>query len=92
MPDARKLYALLVILALLLAADIAIRLGALQLVTPRDARADIVSGKNHFSTHSPDGRSVYLWYYEFEGVATRNATVEYLGKIDVDGTFMKSAR
>lgn len=84
----RLIVSLLVLVALLLAANLAMNLTGRE--TPAPAFADIVSGKNYFSTHSPDGRTVFLWYYDYSGAPSEsNAYIRYLGQIAVGGTFSK---
>lgn len=80
--------ALLAAVALLLAANIILSFNGR---TQNAAMADIVSGKNYFTTHSPDGRIVYLWYYDYSGTAfDKNAYVSYLGQIEAgSGRFIK---
>jgi len=56
---------------------------------PDPAWANIVSGKNHFTTQSPDGKTVYLWYYNYEPASETNAKIVYLGQIQAGGTFGK---
>jgi hypothetical protein len=56
---------------------------------PDPAWANIVSGKNHFTTHTPDGRTIFLWFYNYEPANEMNAKVYYLGQIDVGGKFAK---
>jgi hypothetical protein len=58
---------------------------------PDPAWANIVSGKNHFTTHTPDGRTIFLWFYNYEPANEMNAKVYYLGQIDVGGKFAKGA-
>ena len=71
---AQRVTAVLLAVAIaLLAANLIVALSGHDATTP--AMADIVSGKNYFSTHSPDGRTIYLWYYEYQGAPdSRNAT------------------
>ena len=81
--------ALLAALVVLLFANLMATYGKpISLASP--AMADIVSGKNYFTTHSPDGRSVYLWYYDYQGTAfDKDATVTYLGQVEVGGKYIR---
>ncbi|MCZ7586047.1 MAG: hypothetical protein M5R36_23470 [Deltaproteobacteria bacterium] len=87
--NSRAVRLLLVVAIALLALDVGLRLAGHDEPTP--AQADIVSGKNYFTTHSPDGRTVYLWYYDYSGAVTqKDAYVQFLGEIGVGGTFKKN--
>ena len=80
--DNRVIAAILVLIALLLAANLIVQMGGVT----SEARADIVEGKNVFSTHSPDGQTVYLWGYTQTG-SFNDSKVEgfYYGKITPAG-------
>jgi hypothetical protein len=80
------LIALFVIVASLLALNLIISMGS----AVRTAQADIVQGKNIFSTTSPDGQTVYIWGYSQTG-SFNDAKVNavYFGEISVGGSFHK---
>lgn len=81
---------LLTVVATLLAINLAATLATG--INAKPAYADIVSGKNYFTTHTPDGRTVFLWYYDYQGApsADAQAFVKYLGRIDVSGQFERN--
>ena len=78
----KTVIALLVIVALLLAANLIVHLAG----SVQNAEANIVEGKNIFSTNEPDGKTVYLWGYTQAG-SLNNVTVNgfYYGKITLEG-------
>jgi hypothetical protein len=84
----KRTHALLVIVAVLLTANLIFTVAG-WLANPRPARADVVEGKNWFSTHSDDGRTVYLWQYWTTGGLGSDAKgqVAYYGRISAGGTF-----
>lgn len=78
--------ALLGLVALLLAANLMVNLTG----PVATARADIVEGKNIFSTHAPDGKTIYVWGYTQTGsLHQSNVEAIYYGSIAVDGKFKK---
>ena len=89
MKDSSRLVAvLLAAVVILLAANLIVMTGrSFSVATP--AMADIVTGKNNFTTHSPDGRTVYMWYYDQGTPMDKTAAVFYLGQIQVGGKFEK---
>lgn len=86
MKDQKTIIALLIIIVVLLAANL-----AKNHIEIPEAQANIVEGKNIFSTHSPDGTTVYLWGYSQAG-SFNDATVKayYYGKVDTTGEFKKN--
>jgi len=91
MLDRSKLIvSLLVAVVLLLAVNFMVYLAGPSALAPRPAMADIVSGKNYFSTHSPDGQTIYLWYYDYRGTPSeKQAFVEYMGRISTGEKFQR---
>lgn len=86
MRNQKVIIALLMLVALLLAANLMVSLG----FKTGEAKADIVEGKNVFSTHSPDGSTIYLWGYTQTGsLQDFNVKVQYFGKIGTEGTFQR---
>ena len=76
--------AMLVLVAILLAVNLIVSLNG-----PRAAQADIVSGKNFFSTHSPDGTTVYLWAYQYTGTGLgAKPNMKYFGQVSAGGEFI----
>lgn len=84
----RRTNVLLVIVAALLTLNL-LAVGFDLLGGPPEALADLVSGKNWFTTTSPDGRTVYLWQYWTTSEVGPNATgqIKYYGQIVADGRF-----
>jgi hypothetical protein len=84
--ESKTLRTLLVVMIVLLAANL-IFVTVDRFAQPREARADIVSGKNFFSTSSPDGRVVYLWQYwtSSEVGVSASAQIKYYGMISAGG-------
>ena len=87
MKENRLLVALLILVAFLLTANL-----LLQFVEPvTSAQADIVGGKNIFSTHSPDGQTIYLWGYTHTGtLADSQVQAFYYGSISLDGKLQRN--
>jgi hypothetical protein len=85
MSDKRKPW-LLWVVAVLLAANLAMTLVD-WLADPPDAQANIVEGKNWFTTTADEGRTVYLWHYWTTGEVGPNARgqIRYAGRISAGG-------
>ena len=87
MIEKKVMIALLILVALLLAANLMVNLGFV--TTP--AHANIVEGKNIFSTTAPDGQTVYLWGYQTSGtLGDQQVQAEYYGSISTSGKFVKN--
>jgi len=86
----RRTQKLLIAVALLLALNLAAVVAG-WLIHPSSAQADIVSGKNWFTTSSPDGTTVYLWQYwtTSEVGPAAQGTIKYYGAIRVGGPFTR---
>jgi hypothetical protein len=84
----RRTQKILLLVAVLLTLNLVVTLGG-WLVKPPLARADLVSGKNWFTTSSPDGATVYLWQYWTTSEVGPDAqgTVKYYGMIRAGGSF-----
>ncbi|NLH50111.1 MAG: hypothetical protein GX444_16150 [Myxococcales bacterium] len=84
--ESKTLRTLLVVMIALLCANL-VFMAMDRLAPPREARADIVAGKNFFSTSSPDGRVVYLWQYwtSSEVGVSASAQIKYYGMISAGG-------
>jgi len=80
---------LLILVAALLAANLVVTVA--DWLSPETAQADIVSGKNWFTTSSEDGNTVYLWQYWTSSSVGPDAqgTIKYYGKIQAGGTFQE---
>lgn len=78
----KSVITLLVLIAILLAANLVVKVAD----SVPEAQAAIVEGKNIFSTNSQDGKTVFLWGYTQTG-SFNNTTVDafYFGKITPDG-------
>lgn len=78
---------LLVVVAVLLVLNLAVTVADLFVTTP-EAKADIVSGKNWFTTTSDEGGTVHLWQYWANGVGPHaSAEMKYYGMIKAGGSF-----
>jgi len=85
MREQKLMIALLSVIAILLALNLVVGSGGF--VKP--ALADIVEGKNVFSTTSPDGSTVYIWgYTQKNTLDSSTVEAEYFGKISVGGNFV----
>lgn len=84
----RRTQVLLLIVAVLLALNLAATVVDWFVRVP-EARADIVAGKNWFTTSSPDGEVVYLWQYWTDSEVGPRASgqIKYYGKIVAGGAF-----
>jgi len=84
----RKTEILLVMVAVLLALNL-VAVAVDWLGGAPEARADMVPGKNWFTTSSPDGRTVYLWHYWTSSSVGPNSSgeVKYYGQIVAEGGF-----
>ncbi len=82
MAGQKSVVVLLVLVALLLGVNLVVKI----VESVPDAQADVVEGKNIFSTHSTDGRTIYLWGYTQAG-SFNDATVKgfYYGTITPSG-------
>ena len=87
----RRTQVLLLIVAVLLAFNVVTTVVD-WLVDPPEAQADIVAGKNWFTTNGSDGQTVYLWQYMTSGPTGSNAKGEilYYGQISADGKWIES--
>ncbi len=87
----RKTHLLLVVVAVLLALNLAVTVVD-WLVRAPEAQANIVAGKNWFTTTSPDGEVVYLWQYWTDSAVGPGATgqIKYYGKIVAGGSFQSN--
>lgn len=87
----RRIQILLLIVAVLLALNVVATVVD-WVVDPREAQADIVAGKNWFTTNGADGRTVYLWQYVTSGSTGNNAKgmVIYYGQISADGKWIEN--
>ena len=81
---------LLIIVAVLLTLNLAVTVVG-WLADPPEAQADIVAGKNWFTTSSPDGVTVYLWQYWTSSSVGEGATgqIKYYGMIQAGGDFVR---
>jgi hypothetical protein len=84
-----RLSVLLVIVAVLLTLNLV--LGVVGLVqNPREAEANIVSGKNWFTTTTSDAATVHLWQYWNNGVGEHaEGQIKYYGQITAGGDFQQ---
>jgi hypothetical protein len=81
-----RTHLLLILAAVLLTLNLAATIGS-WLFNPPAAHANIVEGKNWFSTSSDDGRVVYLWQYITPGDVGAGARgqIKYYGRITAGG-------
>lgn len=85
----KKMQWLLIVVAVLLSVNL-VCMVADWLIEPDIAQADIVSGKNWFTTSTPDGSTLYLWQYWSSGVGPQaEASVQYYGMIKAGGEFVE---
>lgn len=86
MKENKLVVTLLALIAILLLANLVVSTGS----PVRSANADIVEGKNIFSTHSPDGTKIYIWgYMQSGGLNAGRVDAYYYGSIDTSGKFSK---
>ncbi len=87
MQEHKLITALLIMIAILLCANLIVSMGG----PVRSANADVVEGKNIFSTHSPDGTKVYLWgYNQSGGLNAGNVEGFFYGTIETNGKYTKN--
>ena len=86
----RKTQWLLMLVAVLLTINLIVTV-ADWLLDPAPAEANLVSGKNWFTTASPDGEIIFLWQYWTSSEVGPNAkgTVKYYGRIKAGGHFVE---
>ncbi|MDP8224579.1 MAG: hypothetical protein P9L99_14555 [Candidatus Lernaella stagnicola] len=83
----RKSQVLLILVAILLGLNVLVTVVDWFVATP-EAQANIVSGKNWFTTTSEDGHRVYMWQYWNNGVGEHaEGQIKYYGEIAVGGEF-----
>jgi len=86
----RRTQKLLVLVAVLLTLNLVMVMAG-WLLKPTNAEANVVAGKNWFSTSSQDGSTVYLWQYWTTSEVGPNATgtIKYYGMIRAGGQFLQ---